>query len=697
MVDITGDGNNNTLDGTGDADNIFGLGGDDTINGAAGADYIEGGDGIDTINGGGGADTILITDYDDIVDGGLNTDSVIIDFSAFTSAIGLFQFAANAGGPWSYGGGGTINAVENVTILLSGNDDTIAADTSSLALTINGNGGNDQIYGGMAADILSGGAGNDVLTSGGVVQVSIGDSLFGNGGDDTLRLSSEGSADGGAGVDGLILYSNGAAAGTSLNFTAMWSGGSVAYGSGVLTAIEMVQFFNGTAFNDVLVIGDGQQLHEGFSQSYYGNDGNDVLIGGINSESLDGGIGNDVLSAGAGNDWLYGGAGTDDLIGGTGDDNYHFPEVIESIVEYAGEGIDTVHLSSSVTAYNLSANVENLIVTSATATLGVGNVEDNVITGNLRRDQLYGREGNDTLNDGGGTTGNEDTLLGGTGNDIYIIRVRGTSTVEYAGEGIDEVQTDFSVYGLQANVENLRVIDTNSSHAALVGNEISNTIRGGTNSDGIYAREGDDNLFGGTGAANTLLGQQGNDNYWIQANGDSVIEFVGEGTDTVWAEVSSFVLPANVENLTYNSNTAFTGVGNELANIIRGGSAADSLNGMDGNDTILSGSGADLLQGGNGSDTFQYGGNETGIDRILDFTSGQDKIALLGSFFTPTGTVSFVQGAGATANSANSTFIYDSTTGIVSYDDDGNGAGAAVQIAQLNAGLTLAAGDFIFY
>ena len=41
--------------------------------------------------------------------------------------------------------------------------------------------------------------------------------------------------------------------------------------------------------------------------------------------------------------------------------------------------------------------------------------------------------------------------------------------------------------------------------------------------------------------------------------------------------------------------------------------------------------------------------------------------------------------------------MYNANNGIVSYDDDGTGAGAAVQLVQLNAGLTLQASDFIFF
>ena len=66
--------------------------------------------------------------------------------------------------------------------------------------------------------------------------------------------------------------------------------------------------------------------------------------------------------------------------------------------------------------------------------------------------------------------------------------------------------------------------------------------------------------------------------------------------------------------------------------------------------------------------------------------------------FAQTASVSLVQGAGAqVANSASSTFLYNSSTGQLFFDVDGNGAGAAVHMATLNTGLTLAPGDFVFY
>ena len=133
------------------------------------------------------------------------------------------------------------------------------------------------------------------------------------------------------------------------------------------------------------------------------------------------------------------------------------------------------------------------------------------------------------------------------------------------------------------------------------------------------------------------------------------------------------------------------------ANAITGGAGADFLSGLDGNDVLLGRSGADLLIGGNGADQFRYAGGEGGFDRIIDFVSGSDKIALRDAGFAQTATIAFVAGVAPVATTANSTFLYNSTDGILSFDVDGTGGAAAVILTQLNAGLTLAAGDFIFY
>lgn len=423
-----------------------------------------------------------------------------------------------------------------------------------------------------------------------------------------------------------------------------------------------------------------------------------ITINGTAANNVIGGsTQNDTIDGGAGDDYLDGNGGIDVLIGGLGNDIYALDDPgTATIIELAGQGIDTVEISTAINSFTLTANLENLtFLTGQTNQVGVGNALDNVLIADGPRATLAGLDGNDRLivTD---TSINGAELIGGRGDDTYVVATRASTTFELAGEGTDTVETTSGIYVLQNNIENL--VFTNAIAHAGVGNTLANRLTGSMASDELYGREGDDVLDGGSGAPNTLLGQQGDDRYFIRVEGDSVIEFANEGRDTVTLNVGVpfFTLPANVEDLT-SIGGAKVIVGNELNNRLSGNSGNDQIVGMDGNDVIIGLGGSDLLQGNAGADTFQYLGGETGIDRILDFVSGTDKIALLSSFFTPTANVAFVSGAGAAVNSANSTFLYDTSTGIVSYDDDGNGAGLAVQLAQLNLGQTVTAGDFIFF
>ncbi len=369
------------------------------------------------------------------------------------------------------------------------------------------------------------------------------------------------------------------------------------------------------------------------------------LRGTPNADTLTGTAASEIINGLGENDFIVGGGGNDMIDGGDGND-----------VIRAGSGNDTIY-------------------------------------GGLGRD-LISAGGGDDIVDGG--TGLANELAGGLGNDFYIVRAVGDSTIEFADEGIDTVQTTFSIFALQNNIENLTFTD-NAAHAAGVGNGLDNVITGGTGTDDLFGRDGNDTLIGGTGAANTLFGQAGDDIYVVQTVGDSIIEFANEGTDTVQTALASFTLGDNVESLVFTGTGAFTGIGsNATDNTITGGAGADFLSGLGGNDVLIGGSGADLLIGGAGADQFRYNGGETGLDRILDFTVGVDKIALANTGFTHTATIDFIATGAPVATSSNSTFLYDVNSGILSYDADGNGAGAAVQLAQLNTGLTLTVSDFVF-
>ncbi len=151
-------------------------------------------------------------------------------------------------------------------------------------------------------------------------------------------------------------------------------------------------------------------------------------------------------------------------------------------------------------------------------------------------------------------------------------------------------------------------------------------------------------------------------------------------------------------------------------NIIDGGPAGasltgtpgnDQISGDSGNDTLIGGNGNDILIGGNGADTFAFSGvtlSTNGTDSI-SFVLADDTLQFsLAAVNAATGTTlpagavqagNIVIGAGAIAVDANDYFLYDISTGALSFDADGVGAGAAVQLATLVGMPVITAADIV--
>lgn len=507
--------------------------------------------------------------------------------------------------------------------------------------------------GSAAADIITGSDFDDIVT--------------GLGGADTL--------DGAGGID-TADYSA-APGGVFVNLSA---GSAKNDGYGSSDSLSNFENVSGSAYDDVIA----------------GNDLDNVLVGGL---------GFDVLIGYAGNDTLSGGSGAaNQMIGGLGDDTYIVAASGDSIVEYGGEGVDTVR--TGLSTFFLPQHVETLVFTGSGSFRGIGNSGNNTIIGGAGDDVLQGLEGDDVLIGGAGNDvllgdGGSNQMIGGTGDDLYYVSSTGDSLFEGVDAGYDKVFASVASYTLRDNFEYLRY--TGSGDFTGTGNDLGNIIVGGTGNDVldgkggadvIIAGAGNDTLIGGDGDANQLIGEVGDDIYVVTANGDSVVEYFGEGTDAVRTTLSQYTLSNHVENLEYIGTASFTGVGNALDNVLRGGAQSDFLSGKDGADTFYGGSGDDTLLGGAGVDRFRYETTDQGIDRILDFTSGEDIIELSAALF---GSPELVFENGTAATSSSATFLYDPATGLVRYDADGDGSGDAVTLFRLNAGLTLTADDFGFY
>ena len=139
------------------------------------------------------------------------------------------------------------------------------------------------------------------------------------------------------------------------------------------------------------------------------------------------------------------------------------------------------------------------------------------------------------------------------------------------------------------------------------------------------------------------------------------------------------------------------------ADKLAGGTGADFLSGGAGNDRLAGGNGNDILNGGTGADTFVFDTAPnvvTNLDKVQDFTSGSDVLAFSKAAFKAfialgaINTDAFWSGAGVnTAHDATDRFVYNTTTGALSYDADGIGSAAAVQVATLTGHPALAFTD----
>ena len=123
-----------------------------------------------------------------------------------------------------------------------------------------------------------------------------------------------------------------------------------------------------------------------------GASGVDTLTGTDLADTLLGLGGNDTLTGLAGNDKLDGGAGADTMTGGLGNDTYFVDNAGDKVIEKAGEGTDTVN---ALISYQLTANVENLLLGGTSAINGAGNALDNTLTGNAADNTLWGLAGKD--------------------------------------------------------------------------------------------------------------------------------------------------------------------------------------------------------------------------------------------------------------------------------------------------------------
>ena len=545
---------------------------------------------------------------------------------------------------------------------------TAAADTIGTAETGQeafGLGGADLLLGSAATDRLLGGEGNDTL-----IGLGGADQLWGGAGHDWIE--------GGDGNDEVFVEGPG---------------------------IEEVDGF--LARNTVLGgLGDDSLWGAGGRESLEGGEGADWLYGGVGLDTLRGGAGADTILGGDGADLIEGGAGADSIDAGAGDDTVDY-DPADAFAD-GGDDTDLLVVSAPVTV-TLDSQIDQVAgggvtlgfegVDASAALLAVslhGTAGRNRLTGGAGDDRLEGKDGADTLVGGAGA----DTLLGGAGNDVIeggpgadrLDGGSGDDLLTYAaasgpvtaqlfagtawdggawdtiagfetligsnhGDSLGGTQRDDRIEGLAGDDTIIAfggndTVTGGDGNDRLVGGPGNDSMLGEAGGDRLEGADGNDTIDGGAGA-DTLVGFMGDDVYRVDDALDRVAELPDQGSDTVLATTGHFLGP-DVEWLLLEPATGdIYGVGNPLANGIRGnegrnrliGHAGDDtiwggegndriegrddddrLHGEGGTDVILGGNGADIVDGGVGSDTL-YGedGNDSlfgGTDAITDFLFG---------------------------------------------------------------------------
>ncbi|MBL1211574.1 beta strand repeat-containing protein, partial [Geminocystis sp. GBBB08] len=586
-----------TINGTGNTLNNF-------IIGNSADNSLDGGDGNDTLDGGGGNDTLIGGTGNDVYI--VNSTTVVNETSTVATEIDTVLSSV------TYTLGANLeNLILTGTTAINGTGNTLNNYlTGNIGNnTLDGGDGNDTLDGGIGVDSLVGGTGNDVYIVDSTTDVVTETSTTATEIDTVLSSVTYTLS---ANVENLSLTGT-----TAINGT----GNTL---DNVITGNSAKNTLNGGAGNDTLN-GGGTEItlltdnfnteNGGSATSNYNNF--------VNWSVTDGAV--DLFGPGFG-DFLPGNGLYLDLDGSISNGGR-----LESKQTFSFSAGDVITLQFSL-AGSQQGNTNSATVSLgslftetftrssdapfATITRTI-NVTANS-TGKLIFDQAGGDNEGLLLDNVSIKKINGDSLVGGTGNDFYIVNnaldiVSETSTVSTE---IDTVQSSVN-YTLTANVENLILVGSaingtgNTLANQITGNSAANTLDGGAGNDTLDGGAGNDTLIGGTGA-DTLIGGLGNDTYTVDNSGDVVTETSTLATeiDTVQSSIT-YTLGDNLENLTLTGTANINGTGNTVNNVITGNDGNNTLNGGDGVDTLNGGAGNDTLNGGVGADSLIGGlGND---------------------------------------------------------------------------------------
>ncbi|WP_417270387.1 Hint domain-containing protein [Celeribacter sp.] len=311
---------------------------------------------------------------------------------------------------------------------------------------------------------------------------------------------------------------------------------------------DLAQTYNGGAFDDEIVAGDGDDTVSGGAgdDAIYGGDGEDTLSGGAGTDSLSGGSGNDTFMV----------VETDEVTNLYGDGWWDIASFKE---DETSSGVDITYTGATSFTYEYNATAANGTAESIEqidGTYGADIIDatanthdsiystldgDDVVLGGSGDEDIYTGDGDDAITGGAG----DDTLYGEGDRDVfYFDNAWGNDTVFGGSGGDDEDTLDFS------NVTtDITVTYTGSENGGVTSGADSVTFKnieviiGGSGADIIDASaDGSGLALDGGGGADIITGGSdndiitggaGDDTITTGADEDTVVLADGFGHDTI--------------------------------------------------------------------------------------------------------------------------------------------------------------------
>jgi Ca2+-binding RTX toxin-like protein len=351
-------------------------------------------------------------------------------------------------------------------------------------------------------------------------------------------------------------------------------------------------------------------------------------------------------------------------------------------VSGAVDGIKAIVVGSSdlswITNYGTITATNNAISTDGSGTVFFDNF--GTVTGHLNSYDASVGAVRDVIHNSGVMNG---SIQLGLGNDSYTAegagKVKGSI---FGGDGNDGFWVGSAaetIYGGAGAYDAVHLGSTASGAKVALDHAFVNS---GSAAGDWY--DGIENIYGGSGAD------------YFRGNADANVLDGYAGADILDGQAGNDALYGGLD-----IDKLYGGIGNDD---LSGGAGNDMIYGGAGNDYIVGEAGKDVLSGGAGSDTFVYYAAEDIGDTITDFanvTGNNDQFIIarnLVGFAAPRSLTAAELYIGTTniCTGAEDRIIIRTTDNTVWLDTNGNAAGGLTMLADLQAGVTLTAADFVF-